>query len=190
MNTAGLPALRGLAAAAEIDHSTTRAYLDLLEELRVIDRLPAWGSNRLGCLVKTPKLYMTDPGMAMHLSGDDTQGVLLDGGRLGRLLDTFVMAQLRPLLRLSHPGINASHLRDANGAREVDVVLESAASRIVGLEIKAANSATQRDARHLAWLRDQIGESFVRGVVLHTGSMTFPLGDRLWAMPISSLWRI
>lgn len=189
LNTAGLPALSGLAAAGEVDHRTARAYLGLLEELRVIDRLPAWGANRLARMVKTPKLYMTDPGMAMHLSGDDAQGMLLDGGRLGRVVDTFVMAQLRPLLRLSHPGVSAFHLRDANGAREVDVVLESAAGRIVALEIKAANSATPRDARHLAWLRDQVGESFVRGLVLHTGSMTYPLGERLWAMPIASLWR-
>ena len=44
------------------------------------------------------------------------------------------------------------------------------------------------DARHLSWLRDQVGERFAAGVVLHTGPASFPLGERLWALPISSLW--
>ena len=43
-------------------------------------------------------------------------------------------------------------------------------------------------ARHLVWLRGQLGERFVRGVVLHTGPYTFPLADRILAAPISTLW--
>lgn len=43
--------------------------------------------------------------------------------------------------------------------------------------------------RHLVWLRDGLGPRFVRGIVLHTAAMTFPLGPRLWAMPIAALWR-
>ncbi|MDO5068039.1 MAG: DUF4143 domain-containing protein [Propionibacteriaceae bacterium] len=185
-NTAGLPALQSLAQHTQVDHRTAKAHLELLEELRIIDRVPAWGSNRLNRAVKASKLYLTDPGMALHLMGDDPQGLLLDANRLGRIVETFVLAQLRPLLR---PDVQALHFRDANGHREVDLVLESTAGRIVGVEIKAASTATKQDARHLAWLRDQLGEQFVRGVVLHTGPMTLPLGDRLWAMPIARLWR-
>jgi len=46
-----------------------------------------------------------------------------------------------------------------------------------------------RDARHLAWLRDELGTNFQRGIVLHTGATTYPLGERLWAMPIAALWQ-
>ena len=186
LNTAGLPALQSLAQHADADHRTAKAYLDLLEELRIVDRIPAWGSNRLTRAVKSPKLHLADTGMALHLMGDDPQGLLLDANRLGRIIETFVLAQLRPLPR---PNFQAFHFRDANGQREVDLVLESAAGKIVGLEVKAASTATKQDARHLAWLRDQVGDQFVRGLVLYTGSMTFPLGERLWAMPIAKLWR-
>lgn len=86
---------------------------------------------------------------------------------------------------MSRPSI----FRDANGHREVDLVLESTAGTIVGVEIEAANTATKQDARHLAWLRDQLGDQFIKGVVLHTGPMTFPLGDRIWAIPMARLWR-
>lgn len=186
LNTAGLPSLQSLAEFADVDQRTARTHLDLLEELRIIERIPSWGVNRLRRAVKAPRLHLVDPGMAMHLAGDDAQGLLLDANRLGRVIETFVMAQLRPLLRPNH---EAFHFRDTNGSHEVDIVLESRAGAVVGIEVKAAMTATKRDARHLAWLRDQIGDQFVKGFVLHTGTMTFPLGERLWAMPIAALWR-
>jgi len=189
LNTAGMPTLATLAEAAGIDHRTARTYLDLLEDLRIIERIPAWTTNRLARMVKTPKYYLLDSGLAAHLAGDTRAGVLKSGDRLGRLIDTFVLAQIRPLLRLSTPTVTVHHLRDGNQTREIDLVLESASGQIVGIEIKAANTVDARDARHLAWLRDQIGAAFQRGVVLHTGSTTYPLGERLWAMPIAALWQ-
>jgi hypothetical protein len=47
---------------------------------------------------------------------------------------------------------------------------------------------TISDGRHLAWLRDELGERFVRGVVLHCGQRSFELADRIVAAPMSSLW--
>lgn len=44
------------------------------------------------------------------------------------------------------------------------------------------------DARHLAWLRDEIGDRFLAGVVLHTGPRVYTLGERIVAAPIASLW--
>jgi hypothetical protein len=44
------------------------------------------------------------------------------------------------------------------------------------------------DARHLAWLRDETGDAFAAGIVLHTGPHVFPLGERIVAAPVSALW--
>ena len=189
LNTAGIPSIAALAEAAHIDQRTVNAYLDLLESLRIIERLPAWGTNRLNRLIKSPKYHMTDAGMATYLAGDDRSGLLTSGTRLGRIIDTFVAAQLRPLLKLGTPATSAFHLRERNGQHETDLVLESASGQIVGIEIKAANTVNAGDAKHLAWLRDELGPAFVRGIVLHTGTMTFPLGPKLHAMPIAALWR-
>ena len=188
LNTAGPPDMSTLAGAAGLDHRTARTYLDLLEDLRIIERTPAWASNRLSRLVKLPKHFIVDPGMAAHLTGDDRTGVLRNGDRLGRLVETFVVAQLRPLLRLASPAVGTFHLRDANQTHEVDLVLESASGQIVAIEIKAADAVTARDARHLVWLRDRLGPAFHRGVVMHTGATTYPVGDRIWAMPIAAIW--
>jgi predicted AAA+ superfamily ATPase len=189
LNTAGLPSLTTLADAARIDHRTARTYLDLLEDLRIIERIPAWTTNRLSRLVKSPKYYILDPGLAAHLAGDTRTGMLKSGDRIGRLVDTFVLAQLRPLFKLATPAVTAHHLRDDNQTREVDLVLESASGRIVGIEVKAASTVDPRDARHLAWLRDHLGTTFQRGIVLHAGATTYPLGERMWAVPIAALWQ-
>ena len=189
LNTAGLPSLATLADAASLDHRTAKGYLDLLEDLRIIERIPAWTTNRLSRMVKTPKYYILDPGLAAHLAGDTRSGTLRSNDRLGRLTDTFVLAQLRPLLKLATPSVIAHHLRDGNQTREVDLVLESAAGQVVGIEIKAASTVAPSDARHLAWLRDHLGPAFHRGIVLHTGATGYPLGERLWALPIAALWQ-
>ena len=189
LNTAGLPAIDTLTAAAGIDARTAKGYFDLLEDLRIIERIPAWTTNRLKRMVKTPKYYILDPGLAAHLVGDTRAGVLKNDDRLGRLIDTFVLAQLRPLLRLSAPSVTSHHLREGSGSREIDLVLESASGQIVAVEIKAAGAVARRDARHLVWLHEQLGSTFHRGVVLHTGTTTYPLAERIWAMPIAALWR-
>lgn len=124
-------------------------------------------------------------GAALRL---DVAAVLNDGNLLGRLLDTFVMAQLRPETALSPSRPRLYHLRERNGRREVDLLAELAAHRIIAVEVKATAAPTRGDARHLAWLRDVLGDRFLAGVVLHTGPGSFALGQRLFAAPIAVLW--
>ncbi|CAM3711996.1 ATP-binding protein [Isoptericola cucumis] len=189
LNTAGLPTLQTLTSAAGADAKTVRVHLDLLEDLGIVERLPAWHSNRLSRLVKGPKYHVVDTGLAMWLSGIDGEGVVRSADLLGRVLDSFVAAQLRPLFRLSRTRTVAHHLRDSSGRHEVDLLLESRRGDVVGIEIKAGGGPSARDARHLAWLRDELGDAFRRGIVFHTGRLVYPLGDRIWAMPIASIWR-
>jgi len=188
-NSAGQPSLASLAEAANVDQRTATAYVDILEDLRIIQRVPPWFHNRLTRMVKAPKYYVTDAGLAANLARADKAGVMRDGVLLGRLLDTFVAAQLRPLLDLAQPRIELFYLRDSQGRHEVDLVLEIPGQGIIGVEVKASAAVSGHDARHLAWLRDQVPDEFVAGYVLHTGSAAFPLGDRVWALPLAALWR-
>jgi uncharacterized protein len=59
---------------------------------------------------------------------------------------------------------------------------------VVAIEVKAAPRVVRRDTKHLEWLRDRLGERFIRGVVMTPGSVGSELGDRIVQMPIAALW--
>lgn len=187
LSTAGIPTDTALAQSAGIDGRTADAYDGLLESLHLLDRVPAWSSNRLARLGKRPKRYLVDPAFAMSAARIDSADVLRDGDLLGRVLETFVAAQLRPEVDLCRAR-RCNHLRTDGGRQEVDLVVDLGGGRVIAFEVKVGAAPGPRDARHLAWMRDQLGDRFVRGIVLHTGPRPFELGDRLWALPIWALW--
>lgn len=188
LNTAGLVEDRTLYEAAGINRKTAIAYERLLTNLLVIEATPAWTSNRIKRLVLSPKRYVLDPALAGAVLRLDVGGVLRHGDLLGRLLDTFVAAQLRPELAVSSYRPRLYHLRQQHGRYEVDLLAEVAAGDVVAIEVKANAAPSADDARHLVWLRDRLGTAFRGGVVLHTGPRSFRLGERIVAAPISTLW--
>ncbi len=82
--------------------------------------------------------------------------------------------------------VTLHHLRDRDGNREVDLIVERPDGGIVGIEVKATAAPTAQDARHLIWLRDN-EKLFVTGIIFHTGPRPFRLDDRIHALPISAL---
>ena len=188
LNSGGIASDKTIYDAADVNSKTAAAYKRLLENLLVIDELPAWTSNRLKRLTLASKRSVVDSGLWASALQVDQAAVRGDGGLLGRLLDTFVTAQLRAEVETAANRPRLYHLRQEHGHHEVDVVAELGARRIVGIEIKATSAPKPRDARHLAWLRDQLGDRFAAGVVLHTGPRPFKLDDGIIAAPICTLW--
>ena len=188
LNTAGIVEDRTLFEAAGINRKTALAYERLLANLLVVEAVPAWTSNRLKRLVLSPKRYMIDPGLAAAVLGLDVDLIMRNGDLLGRLLDTFVAAQLRAELAITASRPRLYHVRQQQGRFEVDLLVELAGGRLIGLEVKADAAPTADSARHLAALRDRYPDTFLAGIVLHTGPRAYRLGDRLLAVPISTLW--
>jgi len=188
LNSAGLVDHKTLYDAAGVHRMTAVAYERLLTNLLVLDALPAWTSNRLLRLVRASKRYLVDPSLVATALDLDLQAMLRSGDLIGRLIDTFVVAQLRPELELRSPQPRLYHLRQRDARREVDLVIEVAAGDVIAIEIKATSAPSRDDARHLLWLRDQLGDRFLAGAVLHTGPRPFRLDDRVFALPICCLW--
>lgn len=187
-NTAGAPTHKLLYDAADIGRVTAASYDDLLDTLLITQRVPAWAGNRMDRAVHLPKRYLIDPGLVAPLLRADDRRVLRDGDLLGRVIDTFVAAQLRAECALSVTGADMYHLRDANGRREVDLLIEARDGRVIGIEVKATAAPANADARHLEWLRNELGSRFVAGLLLHTGPRLFKISEQILAVPIASLW--
>ncbi len=188
LNSAGVSEHKGIYDAAGISKVTAMSYERLLSDLLVVEQVPAWTSNRLKRLVRRPKRYMVDPALMAATLRMDEQGVIGDGNVLGRLLETFVVGQLRPEVQVSRSRPRLHHLRTEKGRHEVDLLAELGGQRVIGIEVKATAAPGMADAKHLAWLRDQLGDRFLAGIVFHTGPAHFELGRRIQAAPIAALW--
>jgi uncharacterized protein len=188
LNSAGVADHKTLYDAAQVRQKTAAAYESLLTDLLIVERIPAWTSNRLKRLVRQPKRYVIDPALIATALRLDVEGVLRDGNVLGRIIDTFVVAQLRPEVAVTASRPRLHHLRTEQGRHEIDLLAEFGGQRVIAIETKAGAAPSMDDAKHLAWLRDELGERFVAGVVLHTGPRLYELNDEIFAAPISVLW--
>jgi hypothetical protein len=177
-----------LSSAIALPQTTVKRYLSLLEMLYLSCPVPAWASNVGRRLIKRPKSYLNDTGLVAHLTGTDPYQIEDDPSRLGPLLENFVVMELLKQSAWSRTRPRLLHFRTHNGI-EVDAVLESPSGDLVGIEVKAASSLREADVRGLEHLKALVGRRFRRGVVLYMGTEGLPLGDKLQALPMASLWQ-
>ena len=173
--------------AAGLPYTTLLRYLTLLEATFLVQMLPPWSSNLGARLVKAPKVTLCDTGLAGSLLGLDAERLAGDGAMRGQLLETFVTMEMRKQAGWSRTQPGLFHWRTA-AQQEVDLLLEDASGRLVGIEVKASGTATASDFKGLKALAEATGSRFLRGVVLYSGSQTVPFGERLHALPLSALW--
>ncbi|MGH2758390.1 MAG: ATP-binding protein [Actinomycetota bacterium] len=179
--------LADVARDARLAHSTARRYLRLLEMIFMVAIVPAWATSHTTRLVRSPKIMLTDTGLAAHLLGADADRLDTDASLRGRLLEGFVATELRKQIGWSRARPSQHHFRSRRG-EEVDCVLESRDGRLVGIEVKASATVRGDDFKGLRALETLAGDRFLRGVVLYTGTETAAFGRKLWALPISALW--
>lgn len=180
--------LTELSRAIEMKRDSVSRYVRLLELLFLLLRVPAWSGDVGRRLVKRPKLWLPDSGLLAQLTGYDAERFEdLEDTFNGSIFESFVASELVKQAVWAEREIRFHHFRTAGG-REVDVVLESQAGEVVGIEAKLGATPHESDFSGLAYLRDMLGPRFKAGVVVNTGTRTLPFGERLWAMPVSGLW--
>jgi uncharacterized protein len=136
--------------------------------------------------IQHPKAYIADSGLLLHLLGANENRLLEDDQITGKALESFVAMEVVRQAECGGEEVRIHHYR--RGRDEVDLVLENRAGEIVTIEVKAQASLTSRDWRPMEKLRRAWGSRFRGGFVIYTGEATVPLGDRLFAVPLSGLW--
>ena len=170
-----------------MDRKTAQRCVDVLASMYLVELLPAWQTNALSRLTKSAKLHFTDSGLAATLAGLTLERARRDRTVLGAVFATFVYGELRKQASFCESPVAFHHFRGRE-TEEVDLVLEDAEGRLVGIEVKASATATAADFRGLRILQQAAGPRFAAGLLLHDGEQVIPFGDRLWAMPIERLW--
>ena len=183
---ANLLSYRNAAARLNISHDTVKAYVGLLEQLFLVRRLQAWRPGLGAREVSTPKVYLVDSGLLANLLGADRTRIAIDDQVTGKILENFVAMEVLRHLGWAKNRVRLYHYQ--RDREDVDLILERADGQIAAIEVKARATIASQDYKWLIRLRERRGSQFVAGVVIHPREQTIPLGDRLWALPIASLW--
>ncbi|MBA2281032.1 MAG: DUF4143 domain-containing protein [Actinomycetota bacterium] len=187
--SAGELVIADVARDADVSRETASRHVSLLEALHLVTVIPAWATSATTRAKRHAKVVVSDVGLAAALTGAAPAAFSQPGEGLGRLFETFVIGELHKQVAWADRSVAVLHFRDRNGV-EVDAVLEDRRSgEVAGVEAKSTSSPRPNDARHLATLRDRLGDRFRVGVVVHLGDQVLPLGDRLWAVPLSAMAR-
>lgn len=179
LRSANLLNNKNLAVDAGLDQRTAARYLELLEVTFHAERLAPWQANVRKRLVKTPKLYLRDSGLACHLAGVSGARDLGDHPGWGALFETWARAEIRKAT--AHTlGFSSSFYRTHLG-KEVDFVIEKG-RRLLGIEVKSSGGVTASDFAGLKDLQQATG-SASRGVLLYGGEEVVPFSKSLVAVP-------
>jgi uncharacterized protein len=156
---------------------TVHRWLNLLETSYLLVRLPAYAVNRTKRLIKAPKIYWGDTGVALHLAEVDEPG----GAHLENLVLHDLLAWRDARLERTEIG----YWRTAVG-EEVDLVIETG-GRLLPIEIKAGAKPRLADAAHLRTFRAEYGKKARAGLLLHAGSTVEWIAPDVLAAP---WWRV
>ncbi len=151
---------------------TVHRWLNLLETSYQLVRLPAYSVNRTKRLIKAPKLFWSDTGLALHLSGEKPAGPHLENLVLCDLL-----AWRDSALRQAE----VLYWRTATG-EEVDFVIE-VGNTLLPIEVKATDRPRTGDVKHLLSFRQEYGRRCRAGLLLHTGTRIEWLANGVLAAP-------
>jgi predicted AAA+ superfamily ATPase len=172
-----------------LSRPTLETYINALQTLFLVERVRPWAKTDYDRVSKQDKLFMTDTGLAASVLRWQFDKVRLDADLSGKLVESFVFAQLTAQLDAQEEPCQLSHYRDRE-QREIDFLIETPDGMTVAVEVKAGSAVGLDSFKHLSWFRERMLQNkapFV-GLVLYTGEQVLRFGEHLWAVPMHVLW--
>jgi hypothetical protein len=175
-----------IALASGVSHPTAHRYLNLLEVTFQLRRLPPYTASRSERLVKSPRLFFGDTGIAAHLLGVEDASEIRDSSAALGLLENVLLRHLAAWREATSPTTQILFWRTALARRSVSFVLE-AGRKLLPIDVsRLADPGPDAVASLTAFLDDQ-GERAKVGLLLHDGEEAYPLTSRLAAVPLGAV---
>ena len=199
-STASFETIRDAATSNEGDKPSKRIagpYRDTLAKMWLLDPLEAWwtSSNHFTRLMQSSKHHMADPAIAASLLRASVKGlrtgklantpVQVDVGMPGRLFESLMALNLRVYAQAAHAKVY--HFRDGGGRHEIDFMLESEEGGVLAVEVKFKQLPSEKDYRHLRWLKEKLGDGLIDAVMITTGSRSYRRKDGIAVLPAALL---
>ena len=198
--TASYETIRDASSAGENDKpakTTTGPYRATLEQLWMIEEVPAWvpSRNHLRRLASSPVHQLADPALAARLLGVGVDALLdgqsrgpqipRDGTLLGALFESLMTLSVRTYAQANEARVR--HLRTRGGEHEIDLIVERDDGRVLAIEVKLTATIDDRDLRHLKWLETTIGPDLLDAAVITTGTDAYRRPDGIAIIPAALL---
>ena len=186
--TGGLLNLSDLSRETGLPFTTLRRYMNLLEVTYQLFLLRPYFIHGGKRLVKTPKLYLTDAGMASYLRGVDQWSVIEHQQQTGALVETWVATELLKLMSVSDHRLHPYFWRTQTG-QEVDFLLEKG-EKLVAIEVKWAQKIEDADIANLKRCAEDLKDRLHFSVILYRGTEIVPCAPKVVAIPFSLFFGI
>ncbi len=173
-----------LARDARLSLATVTRYLKLAETSFLFKRLPPYLRNRSSRLIKSPKLYLSDSGLAAHLADIENGEIGEDEPLRGVLYETYVLQNISSILEAHLPAARITYWH-VQGRHEVDFIIEHK-KQCIAIELKAATRWSERDLSSLKTFIEKTPSRRI-GVLAYNGSQSAEIGNNLRVIPIGTL---
>lgn len=169
---------------AKLNVATSSRYLSLLETSYVVYRVSPYLRNRASRLIKSPKLYLSDAGLACHLAGAVESDSQLLRAFKGSAFETYVAQNLLGIVDAMWPGARL-HFWNVQGRHEVDFVIEAGRS-CIAIELKSGTRWSDRDLSGLKAFLSATPHCKA-AILAYNGTDAVSLGQKLWALPLAAI---
>jgi predicted AAA+ superfamily ATPase len=186
--TGGLLNMSDLSRESGLPFTTLRRYMNLLEVTYQVFLLRPYFANIGKRLVKTPKVYLSDTGMASYLRGTDVWSLLEHQGQVGAMVETWVASELLKLISISGHRLQLYFWRTQTG-HEVDFLLESG-RKLVGIEVKWGQRVDDPTVSNLKRCAEDLKGNLHLSLVLYGGTEIVPFTTKIVAIPFSHFFGI
>jgi hypothetical protein len=173
--------LSDLSREVGLPFTTLRRYVNLLEVTYQVFLLRPYYTHVGKRLVKTPKIYVSDTGMACHLIGADHWSILEKQGNSGAMVETWVASELLKLMSISGKRLQLYFWRTQTG-QEVDFLVEQG-GELVAIEVKWAHRIHESDITNLKRCAEDLKDKLRFSIILYGGVEIVPFTPQIVAIP-------
>ncbi|MFH1995610.1 MAG: ATP-binding protein [Candidatus Omnitrophota bacterium] len=171
-----------LARDAKLNVVTASRYLSLMETSFILSRIQPYLKNKTSRLIKAPKMYLSDTGLAAHLEG--IKDLNVNETVRGALLESYAAQNLEGIFAAYYPDAKIFYW-NIQGRYEVDFIIE-VGSQTLAIEVKSGSRCRESDLQGLkAYLGSN--KNCLGGLLAYNGRDVFKLSKNIWAVPVSLL---
>jgi len=182
-NTAQELKYESISKVVGVSANTVKEWITILERSGIIYILRPYSNNISKRLVKTPKCYFLDTGLAAYLTSWPTSETLMNGNAAGAFFETFVVGEILKSYYYCGKEPNIYYYRDID-KKEVDLLMVGP-DKLYPIEVKKAKSPADADKNFS--VLDKFGLTVMPGIILCMADEVFPINRNAWLCPVECI---